>query len=177
MLSFQRRNKTFLIVAIAIGMTTIACGITSPTTMPIAPTATPIPVPTPIPDTPSDSVLEEGEWWYSGGKAILLSKVELFPGWLAIATEWKVANLSPNTVTVSWSQDSFEARDNLGRRAQIEMWHASASPITIPSGEVVELAPTIVFKIDFTNASVTEVIITASISNIQNARWRVPIYH
>lgn len=143
-----------------------------------------VPSSTPIVDTPPGSILnaEAHDWWYAGMKGLRPVSVELrAPD--TIITEWEVINLSPHTVVINCSQDSFSVSDNLGRRGIVNTWNGSIRALTLNSGERCPLSYScrfstqVVFTIDFAQESVTEVVISVSCSGFQNARWRIPVYH
>jgi hypothetical protein len=149
----------------------------------LSPTEVFNPAPSPIPDTPPGTVLEPGQWWYAGLKGLLLNREVNLRAPSEIITTWEIINLTPNPVVINSSEDNFWVTDNLGRSGTVKTWNGSLGALTIASGEKCNLGTSciwttqVVFGVNIADPAVTEVIITVSFSNFQNAQWRIPIYH
>jgi hypothetical protein len=158
----------------------------------ISPTSIPPSVPQDIPDTPPNTILEVGQKWRQGGLEIILKnvgfEVDLYsqPGFAKF--ELYMTNDKAQDITVKYDESNFMAVDNRGRSLPfgwIQFGQYYYKPCEqqsrlIKSGEIANLScgEYILVIADIADTAMTEVIITVNgISSIQNARWRIPIYH
>lgn len=170
-----------------------------PTDTPIpnpTPTKTPIPSPTPLPDTQPGTILEVGQTWRQGGIELQLTETWLYPRGLNV--QFRMRNLEAVDRAIRYSLDNFSATDNLGRRIPVGYNTCggcfSFTQDCDPRTEILPALGSISFEnecnggwyqsdvfalpFDTGDTSITEIVISVSgISNIINARWRIPIYH
>jgi DNA-binding CsgD family transcriptional regulator len=163
-----------------------------PTYTPVPPTPTPIPTDTPIPtptvppDTPPGSVLEVGDSWRQNGVRLKLIETNLSSECVSFSFDFY--NETNHQMVVEIDPEAFSVRDNLGQ--QWELVSISDWTICDTRGIYVEKQSETVdpgdnygahwfgFKGPVTDSRVNEVVITVEkISQISNARWRVPIYN
>jgi hypothetical protein len=155
-------------------------------------TATPIPTPILFPDTPPDSILEVEQAWKKGGLELRLTEasLELLDGRPVIAFALELTNKKLSEIAIEYNlQQNVKATDNLGRNLEI-------APLGFPgfvtftkilrSGDTIRLVPNggwcgecdyLAVFVEAANPAITEVIVSVSVADITNARWRVPIQH
>jgi len=165
-------------------------------------TATPIPTPTLLLDTPPDSILEVGQVWQQGGLALKLvrASMELFELWegkrFGLRLTFELTNRKAHTVPIHYDlSKDVKVQDNLGRDLEtfpacpVSSYGFSPRDEILESGESLLLRPvkemfenfcgehSLGVFVEATNPAVTEVIVSISIADITNARWRIPIQH
>jgi len=154
-----------------------------------APSATPVPPPTPVPDTPAGTVLDLGQTWRQGGLEAAIENSKLF----TLTDQWghtpgvmvtlRLLNRRPQDLVLNYTQDNITAIDNLGRTLQVgELVPAESAVIPFTQQSVLAAGQSarhdrIYAVAAVTDPSVTEVTFTVSISSVNGACWRVPIYH
>jgi hypothetical protein len=145
---------------------------------------TSIPTQTPVQDTPNGTILEPGMAWYKNGKSIRLNDYGLTQYAVAnseaVQIEWIVENISNHDISIKFTEDSFDAKNSVGERASYKRFYqlpygGNGATITFTPGKK------LIFSMDlwvpYSNPSVNMVTISVSLSDIQNARWNIPIYH
>jgi hypothetical protein len=150
-----------------------------------------------VPDTPPGTILEVGQTWRQGGIELRLDKGEVMIGdeyrehGPGVLIGFSLTNRKPQQITFQITQEDFFASDNRGRQLQVGKVNPFYGyyfappmddiPINLQSGEHIELYydyDAFFVRDDITDPSVTEIIIGATgISGIDNARWRIPIFH
>jgi DNA-binding CsgD family transcriptional regulator len=170
-----------------------------PTDTPLPPTPTPTPTDTPIPtpiippDTPPGTILEVGEAWRQNGVRVKLEEVRLFPSGEAIALMFNLFNDTDHEIVVTINEDQFTLEDNLGRRWRLcslatgylgcgDWDFINEYSETVRPGKRFPTPGYDSWKVSFagyvTDTNVDEVIVVVDgLSQITNARWRVPIYN
>lgn len=164
----------------------------------VVPTATPAPppAPTPLADTPPGTILEVGQTWHQRGAEVTLRDPSPHTYWVGFQTKVGLSfklnftNRKPQDISIGYSaENSFTASDNRGSYLKFsDVWPGvDASPCgqqdrIVQTGQTINLGcrdySLILVYADVSNPAVTEVIFTVSdISSINNARWRIPIYH
>jgi hypothetical protein len=160
---------------------------------------TPTPTSTPIPDTPPGTILEFGQTWRQAELELTLTN----SGW-GSSGDWMdqgggmftfiLTNLAPYDRSFHLSSDNFSAVDNLGRVVPLIpvqnmriSEHCPPRTVKLRAGETKhlvyelrcpDLSPfALIPRIDAGDSSITEIVISASVSSISNARWRIRIYH
>lgn len=160
---------------------------------------TPIPTETPLPDTSPGTILEFGQIWRQGGLELIMTN----SGWGANG-DWMdegggvftfmLTNLEPYDRSFRLSSDNFSGVDNFGRTVPIIPKQNVSIDEYCPSRTVKLIAQQTIDlvyelrcsglpvfaltpRIDAGDTSITELIISVSVSNISNARWRIKIYH
>jgi len=161
------------------------------------PTVPPIKAPTAIPDTPPGSVLEVGQRWTQGGLELLMESAKLSTGNIydqigtGIETSFRLYSRRMQDITLRYSVGNMTAQDNRGRRLKVDacLYGCGSSHwdvvTVLRSGATLGFGfipgqenATSYVEVDTTDLSIIEVIITISdVSNISNARWRVPLAH
>jgi len=143
------------------------------------PSATPIPLPTSIPDTVPGTILELGQMWYQGNKAIRVNNIQISSSDF-VFLELDIKNIGAQIITFQLSPENFVVTNNRGQRGSVYFGWVQ-SPLTLQPGESYSIggsAPWIrVQELSVSDISVSELIISISFSNITNAQWRSPIYH
>ena len=144
---------------------------------------TSIPTEVPIQDTPDGTILEPGMAWYKNGKSILLNNYRLTSFAVAnseaVNAEWIVKNVSTHSISVKFTEDNFKANSNIGQGVTYKRFY----DLPFGGGSTISIAPadSLKFSIDlwiaYSDPSVNMVTISVSFSDIQNARWNIPIYH
>ncbi|MGB9845764.1 MAG: hypothetical protein ACPLF9_08415 [Methanothermobacter tenebrarum] len=173
-----------------------------PTDTPIpnpTPTKTPIPSPTPLPDTPPGTILEFGQTWRQGGLELTMTKSGWGSngGWMdeggGVFT-FILTNLEPYDRNFRLSSENFSAVDNFGRtvpiipkqNVRIDEYCPSRT-VKLLAHQTIDLVSELICsglqayaltpRIDAGDTSITELIVSVSVSNISEARWRIRIYH
>ena len=147
------------------------------------PTETPIPPPTPVPDTRPGTILEVDQTWYQNGKSLTLNKATLtryaVANSEAVNAEWIFSNTSTHDISTKITEDNFNANNNIGKGVTYKRFYnlpnGNGSTVVLAPGESIEFS--IDLWIEYSDPSVDRVTITVSLSDIQNARWDMPIYH
>ncbi len=177
-----------------------------PTVLP-APTNTSLPTPTspptdtPITDTVPGTILEVGQAWKQEGMELRLTNVEMDtassssmdPVQWGLFITFELSNFTGNDVPIRYNlAEAISAADNFGQMLKYGSTNRSwtdyrPEPVSIVlnSGTTIRLSSfdywdslaSIFFFVDVTNVNITEVIVTVNISRINNAQWRIPIYH
>ena len=158
----------------------------SPTLTPL-PTATSTPLPpTEPPDTPPGSMLEVGDSWRQNGVRLKLKETNLSPKCVSFLFDFY--NDTDHQMVVKIDPDAFSVQDNRGQRwtlTSISDWiicdtreiYIDEQSETVDPGDNYG-AHWFGFLGATTDERVNEVIITVGkMSQIDNARWRVPIYN
>lgn len=165
------------------------------------PTQIPLPTNTPNTDTSLDTMLEVGQVWRQNGLELRLTKTEMGTASDSSlkAVQWglfmtfELSNYSGNDIPLRYNlSEAVTATDNFGRSLKIgspnQSW-PEYTPETVStvlsSGRTIKLESlpgygdlhSVFFLVDVTNVSITEVIVSVDISRINNARWKIPIYH
>jgi len=163
-----------------------------PPTLTPAPTDTPVPpTPTVSSNTPPESILEVGESWQQNDVRLRLDEVDLDASRECLTLMFNLFNDTDHTIVVAIGTQHFSVVDNLGRQ-----WRFSSIGFCLYgcSGRSEEIVDTVdagerfrtegcdTWKASFdgsvTDTRVDEVIVTVDgLSQISNARWRIPIYH
>ncbi len=160
---------------------------------------TPIPTETPLPDTTPGTILEFGQTWRQGGLELTMTTSR----W-GTSGEWMdegggvftfiLTNLEPYDRSFRLSSENFSAVDNFGRTVPIIPKQNGNIDEYCPSRTVKLLAQqtfdlvyelrcsgdpafALTPRIDAGDTSITELIVSVSVSSISNARWRIKIYH
>lgn len=170
------------------------------------PTEPPAPPPTPAPDTQPGTILEVGQTWRQGGSELRLvdaRPASILGGQiLGIEVRYKLTSGKAQDVTLRYSLgDCVSASTNQGRRLEIGRQDHSSSYLDgthpyetsfetmttmLHSGDTIDLFavggyfdnPWVMIKADTADPSLTEIIVAfTGLSSIDNARWRIPIYH
>lgn len=169
------------------------------TPTPVPPTLAPAPTNTPVPpaptvpkDTPPGSILEVGESWRQNGVRLKLEEVRFFPNSECLTLAFNLFNETDHEIIVTIEEQDFYAEDNLGRRWQL--FTLTASGVWCQKGWISDLTDIVAagdrfrttgydyWKVAFsgflTDTNVDQVIVTVDgLSQIANAKWRIPIYH
>jgi hypothetical protein len=162
-----------------------------PTPIPASPTPTHLPTPTVPENTTPGSILEIGDSWRQNGVRLRLEEVSLSPRHECLTLMFNFFNDTDHVIVVTIEEEDFSARDNLDRRWRLitiseggtacrNGWISELSQAVEP-GERFRLSYN-AWVVSFTgfvsDTSVNEVIVTVDgLSQISNARWRIPIYH
>ena len=163
---------------------------------------TPIPTETSLPDTSPDTILELGQTWRQGG--LELAMVQAVEWGYGMDNglppySFNLTNLQPYDRSFRVYLENFSAIDNRGVKVQVipDYSNVSVYPDCIPGTVVVPANSTVRlesflecstnvgprnpdvlrFVVDLGDTSITEVIVSVSVSSINNARWRIEIYH
>ena len=144
---------------------------------------TSVPTEAPVQDTPDGTILEPGMAWYKNGKSILLNNYNLTSYAVAnseaVNAEWIVKNVSTHNISIKFTEDNFKASNNIGQGVTYKRFY----DLPNGNGSTVSFAPSasLKFSIDlwiaYSDPSVNMVTISVSLSDIQNARWNIPVYH
>lgn len=159
----------------------------APPTPTSAPTNTPAPpTPTVPSNTPPDSILEVGESWYQNGVRLKLKETNLAADCVSVLFD--LYNETDHQLVVVMDLEKIFAEDNLDRRwspVSLSDWvicdtrgiYTEKQTETVDSSDNFG-AHWIGFEGPVTDSRVTEVIVTVEeLSQISNARWRIPVYH
>ena len=157
--------------------------VTASTEVLAAPTPTTPSTEVPHLETPIGAILKPGEEWNQNGKSILLSGYELTSYAVrnseAVNVKWSFKNTSDHDVSVKFLEDNFNAISNNGQTASYKRFYGlpggNGSTVTFGPGESIEFS--IDLWIIYSDASVSNVTVSASLGDIQNARWEIPINH
>lgn len=166
------------------------------------PPPTPVPSSTPpMPDTPPGSVLEVGQSWQQGELEIKLKRANSYIAYQPgtgergpiIALAFDLTSRKSQDVTLRYNlSQALSASDNRGRALNFCnptvscMDSFDANTIMLHSGETVRLlgngpggkdADSIAVLVDAADPLITEVVVTISVDDIENAQWRIPIPH
>lgn len=143
----------------------------------------PTPAEVPIQDTPDGTILGPGMAWYKNGKSILLNNYSLtsyaVANGEAVNVEWIVKNVSTHSISIKFTEDDFKASNNIGQNVTYKRFY----DLPNGNGSTVSFAPSdsLKFSIDlwivYSDPSVNMVTVSVSLSDIQNARWNIPVYH
>jgi len=156
-----------------------------PTSSPV-PADTPVPTPTEPSDTPPGSILEVGASWYQNGVRLKLEETQLSPNCLSILIDFY--NETAHQLVLVIDLEEISAEDNLGQRwppVSLSDWiicdtrgiYTDKQSETVDPGDNYG-AHWIGFEGPVTDSRVTEVVVTVQrMSQISNAKWRIPIYH
>jgi hypothetical protein len=168
---------------------------TAPTPVPPpTPVPTPVPPPTPVPDTAPGTILQVGQTWSSGLELTLAStKLDTGNSYFDVGigshASFLLRNRRNQDLSIRYSTNNISAQDNFGNRLNVlgcmdgcTTGNSGFEIVRIiHSGESMDLS---IFsggfyvEVDTANPSITEIIISVSgISSINNARWRIPVYH
>jgi hypothetical protein len=164
-----------------------------------APTS--IPAEASLPDTAPGTILEFGQTWRQGGLELTMTE----SGWGGNG-DWMdegggvftfiLTNLEPNDRSFRFSSDNFSAVDNFGRSVPIIPKqnisineYCPSDTVQLPANQTIDLvyelrcsqnkdmAFALTPRIDAGDTSITEIIVSISVSSISNAKWRIKIYH
>lgn len=148
-----------------------------PIPTPVVVTATPTPKPTEPPETPPGSVLSVGETWRQGGVSLTLDEVRLEPTYVRVY--FTLRNESDHRILGSFGLPNIRIEDNLGN--VFTAWHQNMSwdfnleqkdTFKLGSGDYTQ------YNGNLANKAVEWVLISVNdVSDIQNARWKVSVYH
>ena len=138
------------------------------------------------------SILETGDSWKQNGVRLRLEGVHFRPTDECVTLSFNFFNDTDHVVVVTIEEEDFSARDNLDRRWRLitiseggtscrEGWISELSD-AVAAGERFRTTGYDAWAVSFagflTDTSVNEVIVTIDgLSQISNARWRIPIYH
>jgi hypothetical protein len=163
---------------------------TSTSTSTPTPTDTLVPTPTTPENTPPGSILAEGESWRQNNVRLRLDEVYLDAARGCTTFMFNLFNDTDHTIVVTLNSENFSVVDNLDRK-----WRFSSIGLCTYgcSGRNAEMADTIeagerfrtegcdTWKASFdaflTDTNVDEIIVTVNVSEVSNARWRIPIYN
>ena len=165
----------------------------TPTDTPIptdTPTPTSLPTPTVPPDIPPRSVLEENESWQQNGIRPRLDDVRSDAPRECVTLMFNLFNDTDHAIIVAFDSESFTVVDSLDRKWRL----SSIGPCTYGcSGRNEEMADIIEagerFRAEgcgtwraslhtfLTDTAVDEIIATVNVSQVANARWRIPIHN
>jgi len=167
----------------------------TPTLAPLTPTPAPTntpasPTPTVPSNTPPESILEVGESWQQNDIRLRLDEVDLDASRECLTLMFNLFNDTDHTIVVTINSQNLSVVDNLERR-----WRFSSIGFctygcsgrseeivdTVEAGERFRTEGCDTWKVSFnahlTDTNVNEVIVTVDgLSQISNARWRIPIY-
>ena len=154
-----------------------------PTQAPMIPSATPIPAPIVFPDTPANTQLSVGQTWYQNGKSLTLLKADLTSYAVAnseaVQAVWLFKNVSTHDISIKFTEDNFNASNNFGQQVSYKRFYdlpnGNGSTVVFSPGDSIKF--TIDLWVGYSDPSVSNVVITVSLSDIQNASWNVPIFH
>jgi hypothetical protein len=162
----------------------------------VLPTLTPAPTDTPVPPTPTvsnntppESILEVGASWQQNDIRLRLEEVSFSPDCLRL--HFNLFNNTDHTIVTVINEQNFSVVDNLGRQWRFSSFgfcyygctdYTEEIIDTIEAGERFKTEGCDTWKVAFygsvTDTRVDEVIVTVEgLSQISNARWRIPIYH
>ena len=147
--------------------------------------------------TAPGSVLELGQTWQQGGLKLTMMKSTWGQGWADEGGgiySFMLSNLESYDRSFRLSSQNFSAVDNRGRSVPIIPVqntrideYCPPQTVKLPASQTIDLtyslkcpdvmAFALTPRIDAGDTSLTEVIISVSVSNINNARWRIRIYH
>jgi len=105
-----------------------------------------------------------------------------------------LTNLEPNDRSFRLSSENFSAVDNLGNSVPVIPIqnitideYCPSQTVQLPANQTIDLvyelhcpqaqAFALTPRIDAGDTSITDVVVSVSVSSISNARWRVKIYH
>ena len=155
-----------------------------------------VPTTSTLSDTPLGTILEVGQTWRQEGLELRLDKGEITIGeghehGPGVFIGFSLTNRRPQQIAFQITQENFFASDNRG--SQLEVGKSNPFygyyfappmedvPIVLQSGEHIQLYhdfDAFFVRVDITDPSVTEIIVGATgISSINNARWRISIFH
>lgn len=160
-----------------------------PTNTPVPPTPTLLPTPTVPSNTPPGSILEVGESWQQNDIRLKLEEVSFSPDCLRL--HFNLYNDTNHTIVTVINEENFSVVDNLGQRWRFSSFgfcyygctdYTEEIEDTIEAGEHFKTEGCDTWKVAFygsvTDTRVDEVIVTVDgLSQISNAKWRIPIYH
>lgn len=164
---------------------------------PIQPTSTLAPSLTPIQDTQPGFVLEIGQTWKQSGLELTLDEAKLDLDWgksdSGIIIRLLLTNTKLNDITLKYNVGrNISAVDNRGQSLPVDVTGCSQFYYEpedflelLKSGETIVLRSkpqcsekqSAFILVDASNIAITDVIIKISISQILDARWRIPILH
>jgi len=158
----------------------------APTDTPVPPTPTLVPTPTVPRNTPPGSILEVGESWRQNDVRLKLKEPYLSSN--CVAGLFDFYNDTDHQIVAVMDLDEIYAEDNLGQRwplVSISDWTICDTRGIYTEDQIETVNPDdnfgahwIGFKGPATDTRVTELIVTfTSMSQISNAKWRIPIYH
>jgi len=157
------------------------------TPKPASPPPTLLPTPTVSKDTPPESILAEGDSWRQNDVRLKLEETNFNTSKECMSLEFDLINDTDHELIVIVTEESFSVEDNLGRRWRLAM--LSGGSHYCREGWIDDLSDAVAvgdhfgsWRVAFigfvTDTSVDEVIVTVDgLSQISNARWRIPIYH
>lgn len=164
----------------------------TPTAMPTAiptprPTYTLVPTPTSAPYTEPGTMLEVGQAWQADGVKLVLNSVDLQPDYVDFYL--RLYNDTPGDLLLLLMMDDksqFLLKDNQGlvydffcdpnvfgicyREPKLERKVATREHLDFMVGFTKGGQ-------SFADPRVTELLVTVNISRIQNAQWKVPVFH
>ena len=164
------------------------------------PTATiTIPTPTKLRDTPTGTILNDGETWRQGGSELTLTdfifRPRSNPDDAQIFTSWTYKNISSQDIVLTFSHTNFTAQSNLGNQLKtlkfyaygVSGFYCDDISIVVKSNKVFDFFDMcgpgstgykLPIVVDLGNKQITEVVITVKdISSITNAKWKISISH
>jgi hypothetical protein len=158
------------------------------------PTQPPPPTATPLPDTAPGTVLEVGQTWRTGGLELTL--VDAYYDYTPVGPPgayltFRLTNQKAHQITIQYNlKYSVWAVDNLGRDLTVGVTANSFidrfedHTLLVGSGESIYLAgwggygePGLIVLVDTADLSVSEFVVTISVSSITDARWRIGVAH
>jgi len=156
-----------------------------PTYTPYPTPATVVATPQPTATDPPPEALEVGQTWEYEGAALTLSGADLNGDQITLYLVF--TNNTPQTLNFTFTvPDDVTVKDNLGRKYTLsQVWalivdrrpdYSATWELSLESGEREEFG-ILKWKGPFTDKSVEYLLVTVNISRIQEARWRIPIYH
>jgi hypothetical protein len=148
-----------------------------PTPVVVIVTATSTPVPTELPFTPPGSVLAVGDTWRQGEVSLTLDKVLLNPS--DLRPSFTLRNEGSQRIIGSYTTNkNIKVEDNLGIVYTVGPYYRIKRDFTLDPGESYTINGGLPYDGDLANKMVEWVLITVDdISSIQNARWKVNVYH
>ena len=153
-----------------------------------------------LPDTSPGTILEFGQTWRQGGLELTITKSD----WAEIDSSWInegggvftfiLTNLEPHDRSFRLSSENFSATDNFGRSVPVIPKqnisideHCPPQTVQLPANQTIYLvdelhcpeaqAYALTPRIDAGDTSITDVVVSVSISEISNARWQIEIHH
>ena len=140
--------------------------------------------PSPLTNAPLETLLDIGQTWKEDGAELTLTKRTFIQN--ALLLEWEFKNNTNQELAVSFDENNFLAKTNLGADLEIKGFtYANTYAIDgklnifLQPGQVIQNKNSyhpLVINLDISNKDIAEVIITVNnISRIEKAQWKIPI--
>lgn len=177
--------------------------ITGTDELPLPPSDISITEPPISPSTSPDTILEVGQAWQQGGLELVMTISDWGGGWAdeggGVYT-FILTNLEAYDKSFRLSSENFSAVDNFSQAVPVIPKqnilineHCPSRTVQLPANQTIYLsyelecpapdygtlaqAYALTPRIDAGDTSITEIIVSVSVSSISNASWRIPIKH